>query len=238
MKWSKTIILLSIVLTGLQSCRLAGDDDIPCETRIPIEGQEFFIIERDGQTLVIPSVTAPESLLLCEELTIPDVGYDSIFQVYGLLIQDCETGQCLEIDSVQNPVCEVQFAIDSAAISDLFNDWNIAYYANGTDTLYPSCNSPELTISFERNFAPNTSFPHAAEALIGVNSVAYEFAISGDTLFTDDFSISTAEPQPYVKLVEENLESVLLADTLFFEIDFNQMIIREQGTDRSVTLYR
>ena len=168
----------------------------------------------------------------------PDIGYDSIFQIYGDLIQDCESGQCLEIDSVKNPVCERQYTIDSAAISDLFNDWNVAYFTDGADTLYPSCNASEPGISFERSFAPNTSFPHAAEAIIGVNSLAYEFAISGDTLFTDDFSLSTSEPQPYVKLVEQNLQSVLLADTIVFQIDYNQMIFRQQGSDRSITFFR
>jgi len=225
------ILFLSVV----QSC---GNEDEGCnfETITILEGEEFYYFEREGILILssLPGFAETEFLTCDPNYEVPDVGYDSIVAVFGNYLVDCNTGACIEIDSVRRPFCEKNVQLDTSIEASIYRRWNIAYLIQQQDSLYPSCNVPNLYLDIENGTSDDVSFPDLVTGVIGVNRVTFNLNLA-DSLFSIDNLRRTGDiGAPYVQLVENRIYEFLQQEDLSYTKNSNLLKISSDAKNETL----
>ncbi len=225
------------ILSLVQSC---GNEDEGCdfETFTILEGEEFYYFEREGILILssLPGFAETEFLTCDPGYEVPDVGYDSIISVFGEYLVDCNTGACIEIDSVRSPFCEKNVLLDTSIEASIYRRWNIAYLIHQQDSLYPSCNVSNLYLDFENGTSDDISFPDLVTGVIGVNRVTFNLNLT-DSLFRIDNLNRTGDiGAPYVQLVENRIYQFLQEDDLYYSKNSNLLKISSDARNETLVL--
>ena len=218
----KNILLLPpLVITMLLSSCLATDDPT-CGSEQSFGNQELVLAEENGIQYVSSSTSLESRIDLCRPTTAPDsVGFDDIYVIQGIVVDNCSDGGCIDITDFNNPFCVISIPQVEADFT-LFESWKLGYLVVDERQIHPSCLFPENDVFIATN-ADSTVNQILGE--FGLNGVLVEFDARGDDSFEIlSVTVESSLGPPYIQFFETTIIE-LLEDTEIVEFAIENNIL-------------
>lgn len=234
----------SLILFTLSSLSiLAGclpDIEPGCTNEAYFSGAEFYYRTQGTEPYLTQYIDQTSGYTFCDELISPPdsvSGISNIYSVEGILVEDCNTGDCIKVLSYSNPFCRIEYNKQTTYDYLFLDEWLLARYYNSEITLHPSCNTPQIRWFFDD---PDSISSYAMRANLGINSLTMVLKpIANNQLIIEGIDHTDDLAVPYVKYFEDRVISYLKnQDTLTYAIEGNEMKLFTPDTQDGLIFYQ